>query len=152
MIDGPDRRTDTNAPLVGVGVVILQQEKVLLVQRAKPPKAGQWSLPGGLQHLGETLRQTACREALEETGLTIDLRGLVDVIDFIETDDLGGVKRHYSLIDFWATTSGGVPRAGDDAADARWFTRAEWKKLSLWVETERVIEKALKLSENGGLE
>ena len=80
----PDR------PIAGVGVVVLGAKGVLLVKRAKPPRQGQWSLPGGAQKLGETVFEAARRETLEETGLEIEVLGLIDVVDSIASDDGGG--------------------------------------------------------------
>jgi ADP-ribose pyrophosphatase YjhB (NUDIX family) len=129
----PDR------PLVGVGVVVFRDEQVLLVKRAKPPKAGQWSLPGGAQKLGETLADAARREVLEETGLEIELGEIVATLDLIDRDDDGRVRHHYTLVDFTAEAHAGTPAPGDDAADARWFAPDELDGLGLWSETLRII-------------
>ncbi|MEQ8664520.1 MAG: NUDIX hydrolase [Rhodospirillales bacterium] len=131
-----------NNPLVGVGVVIIQGDRVVMCRRAKPPRAGCWSLPGGGQELGETVRETAVREALEETGLSIQVRGLVDVIDSISHDDDGRIEYHYTLIDFAARVTGGTLRAGDDAAEVAWFTLDEVRALDTWATTIEIIEKA----------
>ncbi|MCH8685367.1 NUDIX hydrolase [Pedomonas mirosovicensis] len=139
MTVSPDPRMYTASPLVGVGVVALRGDRVLLIQRGKPPRQGQWSLPGGMQHLGETVRETAAREALEETGLAVEIKDLLDVIDLIETDPEGKTCRHYTLIDFWGIAPEGDPRAGDDAMDARWFTRAEVDLLPMWEKTREII-------------
>lgn len=139
MSNPADTRTYTKNPLVGVGIVVLRQDRVLLIQRGKPPREGQWSIPGGMQHLGETLHDATKREALEETGLVVEVRGLLDVIDLIETDDEGHTRRHYTLIDFWGTAAEGEPVAGDDARDARWFTLAETAQLPMWEKTREII-------------
>ena len=97
----PDR------PIAGVGVVVLGAKGVLLVKRAKPPRQGQWSLPGGAQKLGETVFEAARRETLEETGLEIEVLGLIDVVDSIASDDGGGeIRYHYTLIDVLAVLHG----------------------------------------------
>lgn len=129
----PDR------PVVGVGVVVLGDNGVLLVRRAKPPREGQWSLPGGAQKLDETVFEAAARETREETGLAIDVLGLVDVVDSIRRDEEGQVQYHYTLIDVVAVSRGGEPRAGADAADVRWVPLADVPGLGLWSETERII-------------
>lgn len=134
-----DGRTYTDKPLAGVGVVVLRGSKVLLIQRGRPPREGQWSIPGGMQHLGETVREAAMREAREETGLAVEIRELLDVIDLIETDDEGRTRRHYTLIDFWGTAADGEPVAGDDAQDAGWFTLAETTNLPMWEKTREII-------------
>ena len=91
--DYPDR------PIVGVGAVVFKDDAVLLIRRAKPPRAGQWSLPGGVQELGETWAECAHREIAEETGVEIELIGLVDVVDAITPDDDARIARHFTLVD-----------------------------------------------------
>lgn len=131
------------APAVGVGVVVMRGEEVLLVKRGKPPRAGDWSLPGGRQELGETVRETALREVREETGLNVEITGFLDVIDSITPDSDGkGIAFHYTLIDFAAIWTGGEPVAGTDAADVGWFHRKDIAGLGLWSETRRIIELA----------
>ena len=107
-------------PMVGVGVVVWKDNAVLLIQRGKPPRAGTWSLPGGRQELGETTREAGVREVREETGLEVDIKDLIDVVDTIHRDDEGHVHMQYTLVDYWAEWVSGEPVAGTDAADARW--------------------------------
>jgi ADP-ribose pyrophosphatase YjhB (NUDIX family) len=132
----PDR------PQVAVGVVVIDGTRVLLVKRANPPRQGQWSIPGGRQHLGEKLADTARREVLEETGLTIAPTGLLDVIDGIFKSPDGVIEQHYTLVDFAARPIGGSLQAGDDAADAKWVERADLVDMDLWSETRRIIDMA----------
>ena len=132
-------------PIVGVGVIVFRQDEVLLIRRGKPPDKGSLSLPGGGQDLGETLRQAAAREVMEETGLTVEITHLVDTVDIIRGDTAGRTKYHYTLIDFAAEWQSGEPVAGDDAAEAFWVPIAEIGDLALWSETERVIKKAAAL-------
>lgn len=128
-------------PMVGVGVVVWHGERVLLVQRGRPPRVGQWSLPGGAQELGETVAAAACREVFEETGLAIEVGEVLATVDMIERDG-DRVRYHYTLIDFSAEAAGPELRPGGDAADARWFTVEEAAALGLWSETVRIIELA----------
>jgi len=139
MTSPADPRTYTDKPLVGVGIVVVRNDRVLLIQRGKPPRQGKWSIPGGMQNLGETVRDAALREVLEETGLSVEIKGLLDVVDLIETDEENRTRRHYTLIDFWGEAPSGEPRAGDDAMDARWFTLAEVDALPLWDKTREII-------------
>lgn len=134
--DYPDR------PVVGVGVVVWRGDQVLLIKRGKPPRQGQWSLPGGAQKLGETLAETAGREVLEETGIEIALGDIIATLDLIDRDEAGLVRHHYTLVDFVAEGQEAELQAGDDAADARWFSREEADRLGLWSETLRVIDLA----------
>jgi 8-oxo-dGTP diphosphatase len=128
-------------PVVGVGVVVWHGEHVLLVRRGRPPRIGQWSLPGGAQELGETVAAAATREVLEETGLAIEVGEVLATVDMIERDG-ERVRYHYTLIDFSAEATGPELRPGGDAADARWFAPEEVAELGLWSETMRIIELA----------
>lgn len=132
-------------PLVGVGVVVLHRGKVLLIKRGKPPRQGQWSLPGGLQEVGETVFAAARREVLEECGIAIEPLEVVEVVDAITPDDHGKVRFHYTLVDVLADWKSGEPVAGDDAMDAAWFDPAQLDTLGMWIETPRVIRKGIAL-------
>ncbi|MCG8547214.1 MAG: NUDIX hydrolase [Alphaproteobacteria bacterium] len=129
----PDR------PFVGVGVVIWRDDKVLLIQRGKAPRYGSWSLPGGRQKLGETVRETALREVAEETGLAIEIIHLIDVVDAVTHDDDGRVRYHYTLVDFGAEWRDGEAVAGSDAAGVRWVDPNDLDQFALWDETVRII-------------
>lgn len=132
----PDR------PIVGVGVVVLHGDAVLLVRRKKPPRPGHWSLPGGAQKLGETVFEAARREVREETGLEIEVTGLVDVVDFLERDERGRMRYHYTLVDIAAESGPGEPTPQGDVDDARWVPLRDIGTLGLWNETVRVIREA----------
>jgi len=134
-------------PRVGVGVVVLRPEAVLLVRRAKPPRQGQWSLPGGAQKLGETVFEAARREVFEETGFEIKVLGLVDVVDSIQADDDGRIQYHYTLVDVFAVGAPGHGQlqAGSDADEATWMPLADIPDLGLWSETERIINLAVEM-------
>ena len=137
-----DSRSRPDRPIVGVGVVVWREDQFLLVQRGKEPNKGQWSIPGGAQQLGETVFEAAAREVLEETGLTVEIWNLVDVVDGIMTDDEGGVAYHYTLVDVVAESPEGEAVAGDDAADVGWFNLDDLQDLGLWSETERIIRES----------
>ena len=107
-------------PLVGVGAVIVEEGRVVLVRRAAQPMAGEWSIPGGMLELGETMRAGAEREAREETGLQVEAGEVLGVLDRILPDADGKTRFHYVLIDFLCRRLGGELRAGGDAAEARW--------------------------------
>jgi len=138
-----DRRYP-NYPLVGVGAVVTRGTEILLIKRGKPPRMGSWSLPGGLQELGETVHQAAAREVLEETGVRITNIALLDIIDSIHHDKQGAVEYHYTLVDVAAEWVAGEPIGGSDAADARWFQQSVIVEMDIWPETKRVIEMALR--------
>lgn len=166
----PDR------PIVGVGVVVLQADRVLMIKRGKQPRMGQWSIPGGKQRIGETWQEAAIREVREETGVEIEVLGIVDVVDAIvrdgdparpgtegtvpaaaapANDDVAAsvvpimaprVRYHYTLIDCAALWTEGEPVAGGDAAHAEWWPLARLSELPLWTETVRIITGAAEIA------
>ena len=137
-----DQRTFLPRPLVGVGAVVWHKDHVLLIQRGKEPHVGTWSLPGGAQELGETVRDAVCREVLEETGVKISSPILVDAVDMISTNDDDKVEYHYTLIDFVAVALNPDITLGGDAADAKWVSVKEVTKYALWNKTIEVIAKS----------
>lgn len=145
------RREYPEAPIVGVGAVVIDGTKVLLVRRGNEPLKGEWSLPGGAVELGETLQQGVVREVLEETGLVVAPAGIVEVLDRITQDEVlqdgasGRVRYHFVLVDFVCRVTGGALREGSDADEVRWVAREELGEYHLAPITVRVIEKALEL-------
>lgn len=129
-------------PIVSVGVIAWREERVLLVRRGHPPKQGEWSIPGGGIELGETVAETAAREAAEECGIVIGPPEVLAVVDLIDRDERGLVRYHFVLIDVIAPWLSGEARAGDDAAEVRWVSRSELDELELWAETRRIVELA----------
>lgn len=115
-------------PRVGVGAVILHEDKVLLVRRGKSPSFGKWSLPGGLVELGETTAEAIAREIIEECGIKIRVVDVAGVITRVVRDDDSRIRYHYVLVDYLAYPDSTDVVAGSDAAEARWF------------EIERVVE------------
>jgi 8-oxo-dGTP diphosphatase len=135
-------------PLVGVGAVIAQNNRVVLVRRGGQPSKGDWSIPGGLVNVGETLKDASIREALEETSLEVEPTRLVELVERIFRDDSGRVQYHYVLADFLCSVRGGKLIAGSDALDAKWFHRNELQQLNLADMTLQVILKGLDLNRN----
>ncbi|MCH6588794.1 MAG: NUDIX hydrolase [Proteobacteria bacterium] len=132
-----------NRPLIGVGAIVLKGARVLLVRRAKAPSAGRWSLPGGRQRLGETVRETAAREVREEAGVEVEVTALLDVVDSITRDEAGAIAYHYTLVDFLAEWRAGDARAGGDATEAVWADPGDLAPYDLWDETLRLIAMGL---------
>jgi 8-oxo-dGTP diphosphatase len=139
----PLRRDYPDRPIVGVGAVIVNQGRVVLVKRGSPPLLGEWSLPGGVVELGETLRAAAEREAREETGLMVKAGEVIEVLDRIIPGAAGAPQYHYVLIDFLCTVEGGELHAGGDAADVRWAGESELGGYKLEQLALKVIIKAL---------
>jgi len=135
------RREFPELPLVGVGAIIIEGDRVLLVKRAHPPIQGQWSIPGGVLEVGEMVREAAVREAREETGLVVEPGELLGVYDRILRDPEQRVQYHYVLIDFLCRPVGGELLAASDAAEVRWFKREELLPLQLAEDTLEVIGK-----------
>ena len=129
-------------PFVGVGAVVFKDRQVLLVRRGRAPRKGLWSLPGGLQEIGETVFAAARREVLEETGLTVEVMELVDVVDSITRDAEDRARYHYTLVDVRAEWRAGEAVAGDDAEAVAWAPLDDLARYDLWAETERVIRLA----------
>jgi mutator protein MutT len=132
----PDR------PVVGVGAVVLDGSRVLLIKRGHAPLKGQWSLPGGGVEIGETLEQAIAREVLEETGLTVDVGPMVEVLDRISRDADGRVEHHFVLVDFVCRPGGGILRGASDAEDAAWVALADLPRYEVAPVTISVIQKA----------
>lgn len=136
------KREYPQIPMIGVGGVIIKDKQVLLIKRKNPPRAGEWSIPGGLQQLGETVFQALVREVAEETGLKVKPKEILDVIDMINKDQDGRIRYHYTLIDIWAEWEEGLPNPQDDALEAAFFPLEQISQLGLWSETLRIIELA----------
>ena len=132
-------------PVVGVGAVVLDRDRVLLVRRAREPLKGVWSIPGGRLEVGETLAAGLRREMREETGLDIEILDRVEVFERIMRDGGGRVQYHYVLIDYLCEPAGGVLRAGDDVDDARWVEHGSLAELTVTEGTPAVIDKAFQL-------
>jgi ADP-ribose pyrophosphatase YjhB (NUDIX family) len=136
------QREFPEAPLVGVGAVVVEAGRVLLIRRGREPLKGHWSLPGGLLELGESLTEGVIREVREETGLTVEPVELVELLDRIHREG-ERVRYHYVIADYLCRVTGGQLQAASDADAAKWVERAEWNShsaLLLDPITVRVIE------------
>ncbi len=137
------RRLYPEQPIIGVGAVIVDGGRALLVRRATEPLKGKWSVPGGMLELGEKLRDGVRREALEETGLEVDPGELLGVFDSIFTDDQGRTQYHYVLIDYLCRPISGEAKAGTDVSEVRWVGAENLPSMNLRASIEQVVRKAL---------
>ena len=130
-------------PIVGVGAVVLDGSRVVLVKRANEPLKGEWSLPGGAVDVGETLEQAIRREVREETGLDVEVGPIVDVLDRIRHDADGRIKFHYVLVEFLCRPIGGELRCASDAEDAVWAADPDLVRYAVAEATIGVIDKGI---------
>ena len=146
-----DTRKYPDRPYVGVGAVIVDGGKVLIVKRKYDPLAGQWSLPGGGVELGETLEDSIVREMLEETGLNIEVGPVIEVFDRITRDDDGQVRYHFVLVDYLCWPTGGTLCADSDVAEVVFADTRDLARYALTQKATAVIQRALVLDgETGG--
>jgi len=110
-------------PVCAVGAFVFDGDRVLVIQRAKPPGAGLWSVPGGKLEAGETLAQAVAREVREETGLVVEVGPLAAVVERM------GADYHFIILDYLARVTGGTPAAASDVSAARWVTDDELASL-----------------------
>jgi 8-oxo-dGTP diphosphatase len=129
-------------PLLGVGALIFHRDSILLVERARDPLKGQWSLPGGLVEPGELLAQAVAREVREETGLAIKPLEIFEIFERIIPDDANRPEYHYVLIDYLCKVVSGELRAADDVSQVRWVRRRSLNDYHITEGTLAVIEKA----------
>lgn len=138
------KREFPDAPLVGVGAIIIEDGRVALIRRGRPPMQAEWSIPGGALEVGELVREGAEREAREETGLVVEAQDLLGVYDRVLRED-GRVRYHYVLVDFLCRRVGGQLAASDDAMEVRFFSPEELPDLSLREDTLEVIGKGFEV-------
>jgi ADP-ribose pyrophosphatase YjhB (NUDIX family) len=127
-----------------VGAIILKRNRVLLVERAKSPLKGYWSLPGGVLEIGEHLQDGIRREVLEETGLEVEPLRVVTIFERIMRDQKGKPEYHYVLIDYLCRVTGGALQAADDVSRVAWVPRKSLDQYRITEGTLPVIEKAFR--------
>lgn len=130
--------------MLGVGALIIENGRILLVERGNPPLMGYWSLPGGGVETGERLEQAVKREVREETGLEIKVLDLLEIFERIMPDTEGRIEYHYVLMDYICKPIGGELCAATDASRCEWFHEDELVSLKITTGTLTVIEKAFR--------
>jgi 8-oxo-dGTP diphosphatase len=141
-----DVRRFPERPIVAVGAVILDGDRVLLVKRGQEPLKGEWSLPGGAVESGETLDAALAREVREETCLDVVVGPVVEVLDSIRRDAEGRAEYHYIIIDYACRVRPGashVAACGSDAAGVDWVAVADLERYRVAPTAIAVIRKAL---------
>ena len=141
-----DTRQYPERPIVGVGAVIVAEGKVVLIKRKYEPLKGQWSLPGGMVEIGETLESALSREMLEETGLRVEVGPVIEVFDRIMRDEQKRVRYHFVLIDYLCWPSGGTLTAASDVDAAIWADPAALAQYDLTDKATSVIHRGLTLA------
>ena len=126
-------------PRIGVGALVLREGRVLLVRRGVAPSCGLWAIPGGSLELGETLREGAEREILEETGIIVHAKEPVYIGDLVERDAEGRIRYHYVVVDYAADYVSGEVNGADDALDARWVSPEEVAGLAVTQTTLKML-------------
>jgi 8-oxo-dGTP diphosphatase len=132
-------------PIVGVGGVVIQGSRVLLIQRGRPPLQGEWSIPGGMVELGESLEEGVRREVWEETGMKVEPLEIIEVFDRIQKNG-SRVQYHYVIVDYVCRWAGGRLKAGSDVLGARWVTREELPHYRVTPKAASVIAEAFRVA------
>ncbi|WP_239489304.1 NUDIX hydrolase [Luteitalea sp. TBR-22] len=132
-------------PIVGVGGVIVDGDRVVLIKRRYEPLANRWSIPGGTLEVGEGLEEGVARELVEETGLVVRVGPVIEVFDRILRDEDGRVKYHFVLVDYLCLPVGGALQAGDDVSEAEWAPFGGLEPYELTDKATSVIRKAMDL-------
>lgn len=138
-------------PVVGVGAVILDGDKILLEKRKNEPSKCKWSVPGGLVELGESVEQAVIREVKEETGLEVYEPRLVDVVNYVRLGERGAVMYHYVIVDYLVTVHNGEPKAASDAAALKWVPFNEVEEYDLTESFRQFFRRNRQKLENANL-
>jgi len=133
-------------PVVGVGAVVVRGDRALIVRRGHEPRKGEWSLPGGLLDLGESLSEAVRREVKEETGLEVQLGPIIETFDRVHRDPDGRIRYHFVIVDFVCEAPLGDAEAGSDAEAVAWVNAAELDTYGVNAHAAAVIRKGLEYS------
>jgi ADP-ribose pyrophosphatase YjhB (NUDIX family) len=143
----PEDRTYPTRPFLAVSAAIVRDGRVLVVQRARPPAGGMWSLPGGVVETGETLIEAVKREVREETSIEIEPVALAGYRESITPDAAGRIERHFVILPFAARWLGGEPHLNEELSEARWVRPSELAPLPTTPGLALIVESAFELLE-----
>ena len=144
------KREYPERPLVGVGGVVVAENRVLLIRRGSPPLEGEWSIPGGMLELGESLREAVRRELEEETGLEVRVHDLIEAFDRVTMDADGKCRYHFVILDYLCELISGEARANSDVVDVAWALEEELDRFSLTPTATRVVKRAFEMVRERG--
>ena len=145
----PSPREYPERPLVGVGGVVIAGDRTLLIRRGSAPLAGQWSIPGGMLELGESIEEGGRRELAEETGIEVRVLGLIEVFERVIPGEAGRTRYHFVILDYLCEVVSGEARAASDALEVAWATEEELEKYELTAIAIRVIRRAFQMARSG---
>ena len=140
------RREYPERPMVGVGGVVIRDERALLIRRGSAPLEGEWSIPGGMLEIGETILEGVQRELLEETAIEVKVLDLIEVFERLTRDEAGKLKYHFVILDYLCEAVRGEARAGSDVTDVAWARAEELNAYSLTTTATRVFQKAFEMA------
>ena len=140
------RREYPERPMVGVGGVVIRDQRALLIRRGSAPLEGEWSIPGGMLEIGETILDGVQRELLEETAIEVKVLDLIEVFERLTRDEAGKLKYHFVILDYLCEAVRGEARAGSDVTDVAWARAEELDAYSLTTTATRVIQKAFEMA------
>jgi ADP-ribose pyrophosphatase YjhB (NUDIX family) len=132
-----------NFPIISAGGVIIIDGKILIIKRKNEPESGKWTIPGGVINIGEKIKDGLKREIFEETGLNVDIRNLLDIVEKIIEDNQGGIKYHYVIADYLCEYVSGDIKASSDALEVKLISPDDIDRFELCNGTKRIIEMAL---------
>jgi len=142
----PDGREYPERPMVGVGGVVVSNGRALLIRRGGPPLEGQWSIPGGMLEVGESILEGVRRELGEETGIEVRVGQLIEVFERINPDGAGKTLYHFVVLDYLCEAVRGEAHAGSDVTEVAWAAPQELAKYALTETATRVILKAFEMA------
>jgi 8-oxo-dGTP diphosphatase len=133
-------------PVVGVGGIVIQHGRALLIRRSGEPLAGRWSIPGGTLELGETIAEGVRRELREETGLEVRVGELLEAFERIFPGEADRPQYHFVILDYLCEAIGGAPRPGGDASEIAFVAEKDLARYALSPAVTRVLRKAFAIA------